>query len=240
MFPSVFNILRIFAVWGKNWYVALSVGVIGLGITGIGLAYLDSSIVCVFALVTGNTVDFDSLFHLWLPHRVVFLPSALAAEILVAVLTIIKTRRTPNVSLRTLRVMLNYLSRALATMDALTLALMLGPTINSEEIDLSTLPLLIDTTSAILITRFILNLRSIDLPRSNVPGEYSTTEDGRSVWRSCLRFADQIKSFNIVANIGAPLDHGEEAETEYPGDIGISELDEDQEHPAEVGTTQEA
>ncbi|KAJ3477346.1 hypothetical protein NLI96_g10525 [Meripilus lineatus] len=93
--------------------------------------------------------------------------------------------------------------------------------------DLTVLVFLIDTISAILIARFLSSLRSIDLPQSNVPGEYSTSENGGSVWSSCLRFADQIRSFDVVANIGAPLDNGEEAEREYSGDIGTSEFHED-------------
>ncbi|KAJ3482760.1 hypothetical protein NLI96_g6762 [Meripilus lineatus] len=119
------------------------------------------------------------------------------------------------------------------------------PVTNSVSIDFTALASLIDTISTILITRFILNLRSVDLPRSNVPGEYSETDDGHSVWSSCLRFADQIKSFNLVANMGAPLDYGEEAERENSGDIDVSELRVDKgdpirEDPVEVGTTQEA
>lgn len=75
-----------------------------------------------------------------------------------------------------------------------------------------------------------------------MPGEYSTTEEGNSVWSSCLRFADQIKSFNLVANAGASLDYGEEAERGYSGDIDISEHDEGDTRgdPVEVGTPQEA
>ena len=95
--------------------------------------------------------------------------------------------------------------------------------------------------SAILIARFISNLRSVDLPRSNVPGEHSISENGHSVLSSCIRFASQIRSFDVIANIGEPLDNGEEVEREHLGDIGISEFHEGiQEHLVEAGTTREA
>ena len=94
--------------------------------------------------------------------------------------------------------------------------------------------------SATLITRFILNLRSVELPRSHVPGENSMTENGHSVWSSCLWFADQIRSFNVVANIGAPLDHGEEDGRVYTNGIDTSDFHEEeiQECPITGATAQ--
>ncbi|KAJ3476049.1 hypothetical protein NLI96_g11428 [Meripilus lineatus] len=62
----------------------------------------------------------------------------------------------------------------------------------------------IDTLTVILLTRFILNLRSFDLPRSNVPGD-NTTHDVNLAWSSRLNFANRIKTIDIVGNIGAPL-----------------------------------
>ncbi|KAJ3477344.1 hypothetical protein NLI96_g10522 [Meripilus lineatus] len=130
---------------------------------------------------------------------------------------------------------------ALATIDAFTLSA-LNRYINSTTTNFYFLTYFIDTVSAILICRFILSLRSVDLPRSNVPGEQSVSGSGHSVWSSTLRFADQIRSFDVVANIGAPLDHGEEVEREHSSDVGIGEFHGDSilEYPVAIETTQDA
>lgn len=72
---------------------------------------------------------------------------------------------------------------------------------------------------AVLVTRFILNLRSVDLPQSNVPGEDTnqTSDQGHSTWLSHLPVG--LASINVMGNIGAPLEHGE------PDDDGRTEAD---------------
>ena len=72
---------------------------------------------------------------------------------------------------------------------------------------------------AVLVTRFILNLRSVDLPQSNVPGEDTnqTSDQRHSTWLAHLPVG--LASINVMGNIGAPLDHGE------PDDDGRTEDD---------------
>lgn len=64
------------------------------------------------------------------------------------------------------------------------------------------------------------------------------TENGHSVWSSCLRFADQIRSFNIVVNIG----HGGEAAREYSSDSEMPDPHEEeiQGYPIAKGIAQGA
>lgn len=62
---------------------------------------------------------------------------------------------------------------------------------------------------AILLTRFILNLRSFDLPKTLVPGEFLSQLD-QSAWSSRLVFLNRIKPVDFIGNMGSPLDHGEE------------------------------
>lgn len=50
----------------------------------------------------------------------------------------------------------------------------------------------------------------MDFARSNVPGEATTQSIGPQ-WSS-LRFGDRIKSFDVVGNLGAPLDGDEDPE----------------------------
>lgn len=66
------------------------------------------------------------------------------------------------------------------------------------------------------------------------------TENGHTVWSSCLWFADQIRSFNVVANIGAPLDHSEEDGREYTHGTDTSDFHEEeiQECPITGATAQ--
>lgn len=203
---SVFNILRIYALWEKNWRVALPVGVIGLGITCIGVV---SSTISkrLLRLISSNLSSLPWYFQNMCPHSMttstggstllwpgfgidvsistsreskavtqsrvvppdVIAPSALSAEILMVILTIMKTYHMPNVtpavtfrqqlsrsllkngdtsytslisdnliamerrssilcvSLKVVysckrQVVLNFFSRVLATMDALTLS----------------------------------------------------------------------------------------------------------------------
>lgn len=80
---------------------------------------------------------------------------------------------------------------------------------------------------AILVTRLILNLRSVDLPDSNVSGEDSTrfAPQSASTWVSRLRFYPQIVSFDLVGNLGAPLDHGEESVIEDVDDVMAEDTD---------------
>ena len=56
---------------------------------------------------------------------------------------------------------------------------------------------------SVVVTRFILSLRSVDLPKSNVPGESSI--GAPSTFTSRLHFASQARSIDLVGNIGAPL-----------------------------------
>ena len=72
---------------------------------------------------------------------------------------------------------------------------------------------------AVLVSRFILNLRSMDLPQSNVPGEDSTQTSNHEhlSWLSHLPVG--LASIDVMGNIGAPLDHGE------PDDDGCIEDD---------------
>ncbi|KAJ3480888.1 hypothetical protein NLI96_g8037 [Meripilus lineatus] len=67
----------------------------------------------------------------------------------------------------------------------------------------------IDTVSAILVARFILGLRSHDLPKSNVPGEFPSLVD-QSTWKSRLVFLNKIKSIDFAGVLGGDLDHGED------------------------------
>lgn len=65
----------------------------------------------------------------------------------------------------------------------------------------------------ILLTRFILNLRSFDLPKCIVPGEHLSQID-ESAWSSHLIFVTRMKPVDLMGNIGSPLDHDEESEDE--------------------------
>ncbi|KAJ3480454.1 hypothetical protein NLI96_g8342 [Meripilus lineatus] len=67
----------------------------------------------------------------------------------------------------------------------------------------------IDTVSAILVTRFILSLRSHGLPKSNVPGEFPSLVD-QSAWSSRLVFLNKIKSIDLAGDLGGDLDHDED------------------------------
>ncbi|KAJ3480451.1 hypothetical protein NLI96_g8339 [Meripilus lineatus] len=67
----------------------------------------------------------------------------------------------------------------------------------------------IDTVSAILVTRFILSLRSHDLPKSNIPGEQPSLVD-QSAWSSRLVFLNKIKSIDLAGDLGGDLDHDED------------------------------
>ena len=59
------------------------------------------------------------------------------------------------------------------------------------------------------MTRFILSLRSHDLPKSNVPGELPSLVD-QSAWSSRLVFLNKIKSIDFAGDLGGDLDHGED------------------------------
>ncbi|KAJ3477806.1 hypothetical protein NLI96_g10213 [Meripilus lineatus] len=182
-----FHILRIYALWGKEWRVALLVAIVGYGIPANGLPLYSWS-------------NKASIY--W------FLPSALAAEILIIVLTIVKTldatRSPPSIIVQQqlshllLRNGLVYFV-ILALTDALVLSS--WSSFKHWAWNLWTFIYFTDTISAILVTRFILSLRSYNLPRSNVPGESADYTDlsGRS---------SPLSSIDIVGNIGAPLDHG--------------------------------
>lgn len=67
--------------------------------------------------------------------------------------------------------------------------------------------------SAVLMTRFILNLRSFDLPKSHVPGESISRLD-QSSQSSHLIFMGRVMSIDFLGSMGFPLDHGEIEERE--------------------------
>ncbi|KAJ3480892.1 hypothetical protein NLI96_g8033 [Meripilus lineatus] len=166
-------------------------------------------------------------------------PSSLAGEVLMVALTLMKTLQTHklsrSVSLQrqlsslflqngmiiyhtSLTIFIHRMLGLvyfvlLASMDVLPIVFRYGVFYANDFVQLRPgyIVYFIDTVSAVLVTRFILSLRSHDLPRSNVPGEFPSQTD-QSAWSSRLVFLNMIKSIDIVGNLGADLDHGEERE----------------------------
>ncbi|KAJ3485911.1 hypothetical protein NLI96_g4614 [Meripilus lineatus] len=206
-----FNILRIYALWDKNRRLALLIAIVGYGIP-----------------LTGVVRIFSMTFR-YIHIKDCILPSSLAAEFLVIILTLIKTLRShkpvPGIPLQRrlsqlfLRNGLVYFM-VLATADTLVFIgwLVVGltlPTLKAASdlwlLDVFNIAYFLDAASAILITRFILSLRSFDLPSGNVPGECPSYTD-QSAWSSRAAFFNRIKSIDVVGSMGSPLDHGEEME----------------------------
>ncbi|KAJ3480889.1 hypothetical protein NLI96_g8036 [Meripilus lineatus] len=215
-----FNILRIYALWNKSWRVALLIAVVGYGIPLNGVPFFH-----------GFLPVFPFPDPLWIA------PSSLAAEALMVALTLIKTvkshKLSTSVSLQRqlssifLQNGLIYFastspfSRLLAFVDVL-------PIIFRPEVNLrydfeppSAVTFSAYQMSAILVTRFILSLRSHDIPRSNVPGEFPD-QTNQSAWSSRLVF---LRSIDIVGNLGEDLDHGAEELEDVPDENhGSAEL----------------
>ncbi|KAJ3477807.1 hypothetical protein NLI96_g10212 [Meripilus lineatus] len=234
-----FHILRIYAIWDKEWRAALLVAVVGFGIACTGLVSFtsppfpfcpthsskplyDIPILLYVCGIRRASTEFHVINTLSevVRYLLVALPSALAAEILMLVLTIIKTRQMQQIASGVpIRMRLSHLLLrngsvyfiVLTTTDTLILC--------SRSLAWSFSPVvyLIDSISTIMVTRFILSLRSMDLPETNVPGEITTSTAG-NFWRAGLQLTDQVKSLDVLGNIGSPLDYAEINEPESNGD----------------------
>ncbi|KAJ3480452.1 hypothetical protein NLI96_g8341 [Meripilus lineatus] len=164
----------------------------------------------------------DMVFHLmgWHFDPFYIVPSSVAGEVLMVALTLMKTLKSRKLSISLRRQLSTlFLQNGLVYFVVLTSIDLLpivqvpywtGETLTIDDNIPTAVMHFIDTISAILITRFILSLRSHDLPSSNVPGELLSQTD-QSAWSSRLIF-DKIKSIDIVGNLGEDLDHDDENE----------------------------
>ncbi|KAJ3477808.1 hypothetical protein NLI96_g10211 [Meripilus lineatus] len=147
-------------------------------------------------------------------------PSSVAGEVLMVALTLMKTLKSRKLSISLRRQLSTlFLQNGLVYFVALTSIDLLpivqapyftGVTFAFDDNVPTAVMHFIDTISAILVTRFILSLRSHDLPRTNVPGE-PLSQTNQSAWSSRVVF-NMIKSIDIVGNLGADLDHGDDNE----------------------------
>ncbi|KAJ3485922.1 hypothetical protein NLI96_g4608 [Meripilus lineatus] len=205
-----FSVLQTYAIWNRDWCIALLVGTLGVGIT----------------LCTGQVFNSIALSNpLLLENGLIYFMVLMMAYALVYSSCLVFTGQLNQSDSQSWSTVVIHIPS-------------IGPVIYSEYKYLLSISLeftghiegltgLRPQIVAILVTRLILNLRSVDLPDSNVSGEDSTrfAPQSASTWVSRLRFYPQIVSFDLVGNLGAPLDHGEESVIEDVDDVMAEDTD---------------
>ncbi|KAK7685607.1 hypothetical protein QCA50_011474 [Cerrena zonata] len=142
--------------------------------------------------------------------------ASIASDILVIALTLVKTVDTKRLASRlNMKTVVTTLLIRDGTIYFCVLLLLHTVFFITLQFDLllNPLPLFIDVLTTILISRFMLNLRSVFVSASPTNGVTPTTV--RITTFSDPEFASRL---DIVGNLGAPLDHG----TRCDGTLNLS------------------